>query len=246
MPEDLLYVVGNNLSSSATVDDMVSVSELAEMLAEGRLDGRACVVVLGQGVGRRELDYLRHVAAVHGASGIKFEGEPAAEPAGRAVTHKARAENVLITGIRQTAEGAFAARLCVSDTNEMVLDHGSKDHLSGMVLMEAARQMSMAVAETYFIPTGRERWRFVINDWRTSFRRFLVPLDAEIVARLEAPETGRSGALNFSIRCEVVQAKRISAVHEIQFSAFPVAALQAIQDKQTADVLRTLGQRVAV
>jgi hypothetical protein len=132
----------------------------------------------------------------------------------------------------------------VSDTNEMVLDHGSSDHLSGMVLMEAGRQMSLAVTETYFIPPGPQRRRFVIHSWKTDFRRFLVPLEAEMILKLGTKEGGRSGSLRFSVTCEVVQAGRVSAVHEIDFSVFPVAVMQAIEERQVAAVLRTLLGRV--
>jgi hypothetical protein len=244
MPSNVIYVVGNNLASSAGADDIVSISQLVEQVVHGRLGGREVAVVLGQGIGKHDLDYLHHVVKVNDAVNITIHGEFVAELVGRAATHKSRTENVLIGDLRQTSEGVFSARLCVSDTNEMVLDHGSSDHLSGMVLMEAGRQMSLAVAETYFIPAGPQRQRFVIHSWRTDFRRFLVPLEAEMILKLGTRESGRSGSLRFSVRCEVVQAGRVSAVHEIDFSAFPVAVVQAIEEQQAADVLRTLLERV--
>jgi hypothetical protein len=51
---------------------------------------------------------------------------------------------------RRVSESCFEADVLVDDAGEHMSDHVSGQHLPGMVLIEAARQMILAVTEEFF------------------------------------------------------------------------------------------------
>ncbi|MDX6361429.1 MAG: hypothetical protein QOC85_432 [Streptomyces sp.] len=216
----------------------MGLSRFAELLKTDHFKDGLPFLMAGQGIGDHEAEYLRRLLARHDFTGARLHQLPVLPFAGRAETHKTRAENVLIADLRESGDGTYTAALRVNDSNEMILDHGNGDHVSGMVLMEAARQMGLAVAERYFIPAGEPSRRFTIHDWNVQFRRFLVPLHAELVLKMFPPVRTRSGTLRFQIHCEIVQAGECSAVHEISFSAFPADSLKRLEDRQITETLK--------
>ncbi|MFC7617738.1 AfsA-related hotdog domain-containing protein [Actinokineospora soli] len=74
------------------------------------------------------------------------------------LVHKRSPENVMLADARRRGPLRLAARLCLSDMNEMILDHVTGQHVAGMVLIEAARQLMQL--------TNHE---FVVNDDTHSF-----------------------------------------------------------------------------
>lgn len=63
----------------------------------------------------------------------------------------------------------FESHLMLNDRCAEMSDHVTGQHLQGMILIEAARQMTLAVTEMYFIDSNdREK----ISDFRVRMRLF--------------------------------------------------------------------------
>jgi hypothetical protein len=136
--------------------------------------------------------------------------------------HKHDVDNVLLARLRRTGTDSYGADIRVHGHNEMLADHQSGEHVQGMVIVEAARQLFLAVFESGY----RDRWPLtnfylVWNSVRLTFDNFLFPVPAQItgtVRELSIDKPDRQ--LDFEIEVELVQDGKRVAHGEVGFSAF--------------------------
>lgn len=226
-----VWVVGNRFQGFTQLDRVYTISGLTRHLQEADWpsnDGQMSVRV-GQCVDNHEQDYLQAVIdRLH--LGGRVRVVRAVQPVTCALVHKRQPANVLLGEVRQVGSVEFAAELSLNDENELLLDHQTGQHVQGMVVVEAARQMFLAVFETGF----RNRWpaREYYMVWGgidLKFLNFLFPLPAEVrcevcQARLDDPER-----LEFDVIVEIDQGGRAVARAEISFTAFDVERIGQIE-----------------
>ncbi|MEV8117431.1 AfsA-related hotdog domain-containing protein [Streptomyces xiamenensis] len=190
----------------------------------------------GQGVGRFERAYLQAAIDRRGLAGrIRF-ADPGLEPVGRDIVHKRSADNVLLAGLRRTGDRTYTAGIRVHGDNELLLDHQTGEHVQGMVIVEAARQLFLGVFEHGY----RDRWPLtsfyiVWNSVRLDFAGFLFPLPAQISGTVREISLERPGQqLEFALHTELSQGGRPVAAGEIGFSALPTDRIAAIERRKAA------------
>jgi hypothetical protein len=210
-------VVGARFRAFAELPGVMLISEARPMISEGA-PGRPgdTSIILGQGLDWEEAATLGAACRSRGvATRPDVSGE--AGPAGEAEVHKTRACNVLITRPRRTGGTTYEARLLVPSDNELMLDHYSAMHLPAMVLIEAARQMLLAVTEMYYLAPAAGAHRFLISSLRCEFERLVFPLPA--VVRYEVVEHAATTAqLRFDAAVAILQDGRACVTFRSTFT----------------------------
>ncbi|WP_278261703.1 AfsA-related hotdog domain-containing protein [Nocardia sp. AG03] len=229
-------VVGDRFLGISADDRVHTVSGLVALLRGGRLPAsQELAVHLGQGVTRHDLDYLEHVAAVHAPHlRVRVVGE-IAEPARRHHVHKYQHSNVLLAGLSRTEENVFQADLRLDGDNELLLDHQTGEHVQGIVVIEAVRQLFLAAFELeYGVRRPQEHFYIVWNNVDLRFTSFLFPLPATLHARLTPVSVDDPGKLQFRIETEVHQFGKPVADARIEFTALPNERIAQIERAKAA------------
>jgi hypothetical protein len=145
-----------------------------------------------------------------------------------AACHKDRAENVLITEPQRVASDTFVSDLVLHARNELMQDHLTGEHIQGMVLAEACRQMFLAVTELHclrdFSPAKRY---FVINEMAIRYLAFAFPLPAQVRYRQLSQAKDRADRQSLEADIEVLQCDRVAASMRVAFVVFDAAAIGA-------------------
>jgi hypothetical protein len=234
-----VFVVGDRFRGFVHHDRVTTVSELCTAVAAGTYDELQGSMLLhrGQGISPSDREYVEATIARRGLQPrMRFAGtEPPV--ASREVTHKHRSENVLLAHVRREGVGTFRADLRVHADNELLLDHQTGEHIQGMIVVEAARQMFMAAFEV-----DRHRWplhnSYVIwNSVQLAFESFLFPLPAEIVCQLSEVDVEAPESLRFEMSVELHQLRRRVASGTIGFTSFEFAPIAFVERHQAGKAL---------
>ncbi|MFE9613518.1 AfsA-related hotdog domain-containing protein [Streptomyces sp. NPDC006012] len=210
MPGKFVFVVGDNLADGSDTDDLMPLSRL-DLLLEETLPDSLPVLVPGQGIEVHERETIRAKLRRRGLPESMLMDVPLPAPLRPCEVHKHRPENVLIAGLHKVEDDLFRATLRISDKQEMILDHTTGSHVTGMVITEAVRQISVAVAERDLLtPSGTAR-RFIMNSLQTVFHKFLLPLPTRLEYRLEELRRKGPDRLRFRGRCDLLQADVLAA-----------------------------------
>ena len=168
--------------------DISTVHRFIAAVRRGEYDNIAGLRLLpGQGVDEDDLTEIRRTLRERGLlDRVRVQAVPARPEPARLV-HKEDDDNVMIAGLRVAGDGGYEATLRLTDRNELLLDHVAGGHVPGMVLIEASRQMILAVTERYILPTlPSKQWGFLLCGLNTSFERYAFPVDAAIRLELDA------------------------------------------------------------
>ncbi|MEU9210268.1 AfsA-related hotdog domain-containing protein [Streptomyces sp. NPDC048415] len=230
-----LLIVGDRFVGFAAQEDVLTVTQFIEEMRLGvySWDAQPIQVRAGQGVTADAWEVVYEQALLLGlASRLDFHYE---EPllAARGEAHKHRSSNTLIADLRRAEETLFTANLRVHNDNELLIDHQTGEHVQGMVAVETARQMFLAVSERYHASRHLERsYYYVIESMNTDFENFLFPLDATIEYRTLRAETDNPGRLSFAAEISVHQAGRRASVTTVTYTAFDARVIEAKEHRR--------------
>ncbi|WP_160167838.1 AfsA-related hotdog domain-containing protein [Nocardiopsis halotolerans] len=233
-------VVGDRFAGFAVHDRVRTLSAFLGELRAGAYDDVPGPMALsgGQGIGGYEWDHIRVVLRRRGLEDRILLQEHPPALARRAEAHKHREENVLIADLGRHDDQIFHAALRLHQNNEFLLDHQTGQHTQGMVVVEAARQMFLAVTERYYTHRWPERhYYFVINSLATTFENFLFPVDARIRYLIQSADLSDPGRLEFTARVDIEQGGRRSARCEVAFTAFDATVLKAVEHRRAERAL---------
>jgi hypothetical protein len=221
-----VYLVGNRFSEFAVQPGVQTVSEFLTAVRDGvGADGTTRLFV-GQGV--TNTDWLEILVELAVANLLDRVALPTttATPVCTSVVHKARAENVLITDPREVSAGRFAADLRLDPDNELLIDHITGQHVPGMAIIEAARQMMMAVSNTFYLPMlAKGEYGYVLNSIDCRFERYLFPLPAVLEMTMESAEESRPRRMEFAASVTIRQAGMVAAECSARYFAYESTAL---------------------
>ncbi|MDQ8701130.1 AfsA-related hotdog domain-containing protein [Streptomyces sp. LHD-70] len=211
---------------------------LAELQSGEYVEGPVRVVRAGQGVGHFEWQLICDRVEVHGLQHQVQLVRQHTELTTRAECHKRSEPNALIADLHRVDDQLFRASLRLHNDNELLLDHQTGQHVQGMVAVEAARQMFLAVTERFFAAayTGR-RYYYVIESMNTDFENFLFPLDAQIEYRVLTSELSDPARLSFAVEVSLLQAGRRASASRITFSAFDDSLLKPKEHRRAAQAV---------
>lgn len=180
-------------------------------------------VIAGQGLSDSEIDYAYCLAMSIGLDKefkhwYYWNRHPRADCS---MSHKQKPENVLISEPQRISDDQFYVDLFLNPQSELMCDHLTGQHVQGMVLIEACRQMFLAVTERFCLdgfPTAGHY--FAIKDISISYMEFAFPLPTEIRYYLRDKQQTKADRITFEAKMEVWQNQRQVAEMTVRFTVF--------------------------
>lgn len=237
-----VVVVADRFAQFARGDRVLTVSGLLALLDAGgpRLPDCHWVVHLGQGVDATDGDLLetaceKSEAAVRLADPDSFR-QPLEPPV---VVHKDRPENVLLAGVHSPEPTHCRAELRIHRDNELVLDHHTGEHVQGIVIIEAMRQICIAQFETAIRPgLAPAAYAGVWKRIDLSFEDFLFPLPATVESLIVESDLSRESNLKFRATTAVRQQGRTVATAGIEYSMIVQARVDTLERRKADQATR--------
>jgi len=158
-----------------------------------------------------------------------------------ATTHKHRLHNAIISHPERLGDDHFQAALLLDERSELMNDHQTGQHIQGMILIEAARQMFLAVTEEYFIgEQASEPYYFVINQMSVNFTGFVFPVEAILDYQINSKDVSNPSRLRFDVTTSIVQGGISATEISFQFTAYYAANIKKKENQQAEKLLQTL------
>lgn len=129
--------------------------------------------------------------------------------------------------------------MLLHERNELILDHLTGQHIQGMVLTEACRQMFLAVTEQFCLDgyPAAKRY-FVINSMHIRYQAFAFPLPAEIRYRLLSQEQPRADRVSIHADIDIWQGNEVTASMEVKFTVFDDVYISNRESKLAAEAVQ--------
>lgn len=234
-------VVADRFARFARGDRVLTMSRLLALIDDGPgVAGCEWVVHAGQGVDGTDCDLIE-AATEKTAAPVRL-ADPAAfrqRPAPACVVHKDRPENVLLAGVHGPEDRLCRADLRIHRDNELILDHHTGEHVQGIVVVEALRQVCIAQFETAVRPgLGPAGYAGVWQRIDLSFRDFLFPLPATVESRIEDADLGRETNLKFRAATSVHQHGRTVATAVIDYAMIAQGRIDALERRKADQATR--------
>jgi hypothetical protein len=175
----------------------------------------------GQGVTDYDREFVRDGLRARGLlDSVLLESEEP-PPVSRSRSHKRREANGVLAGLRRTSEDSYRACLRLHPENEFLLDHQNGEHLQGMVVIEAFRQMFISFCEQFVAIRWPERsYCYIWHGMDLRFENFLFPVHAEVDCLVREADLADPNRLRFAVDLTVHQAGRSCASARIEFTAY--------------------------
>jgi hypothetical protein len=230
-----LLLVGDRFAGFAAQQDVLTVSQFIEEMRLGvySWDSRPVRVRAGQGVTPEDAEIVRDAALLLGLGDRLDLDFRAPALAGRGEAHKHRSCNTLIADLRRDGADLFSATLRVHNDNELLIDHQTGEHVQGMVAVEAARQMFLAVSERYHACRYLDRsYYYVIESMNTDFENFLFPVVAKFVYLWLRAELEEHVGLAVDAEISLHQAGRRASITTVTYTAFDAPVIEAKEHRR--------------
>src|SRR6266567_3542550 len=240
--KDVVFIVSDAFELFGANDSVTTFSNLIKDIADNNFSN-ICnkMFALGQGVHREQQEYLIELFEKQNVS-ERLNSQLlhiAPDKAGSQETHKRKPKNIMISQVRAIHESLFEATLLLDDRNELLDDHITGQHLPGMVLIEAARQIAYVVTEQFFMePTGRTQCYFVLHELNTTFQSFAFPVDVTIRCKILDKKLENPAKLFFSVLINFLQTGRCVAEVRTTFTVSDSGRLTSFEGTLARRVLQ--------
>lgn len=231
-PSRTLYLVGDRIKAQLPDPGLLSISELEVLIDTARVRGAPASTLclrIGQGASAERLREARQRVDSYGlAEWIQIPSGDESERAPGVFTHKRQVHNIIISEPQQRTSVDYVATLLVDESCAEMSDHLSGKHVQGMVLIEAARQMVLAVGEKFFISTSQRGQRsFVTHRMEAQFDDFILPLAVEIRCHIDSLRRGSDSNFKATATISFHQAGARPATVRFMFSVLDKKFLEA-------------------
>lgn len=230
-----LHVVGNRFEAFAEhthVYTLNSFKKLANNILKDTTLSTLYEVVLGQGLSETALDNLAKLFKSSKFKNIFYcpSFSLLQKKASKWMTHKHRAENILISVPQQTSEFVYESQLLCDDQCAEMQDHLTGEHLQASLLIEAVRQMLTATAECHWLNNDNRRTKnFVLDNFSSKFSHYIFPLEVTLKLNVQSLRKGLNGNFKSVVSIEVIQLDQVMMHCQATFSAMDKVALTQLE-----------------
>lgn len=233
--ETALLVVNDLFRSMEKHDGIVLIDNLEKAISDAEFDKDKAILHLGQALSDEDVDRLASILKRHGLDHKIASSEFTALD--KKIAHKCLKENVLIGPISKEPEtGAYKSALIVHAKNDIISDHVTGEHLSGMVLVEAARQLTMAVADEILRGRG-ERMYYLLHDIHAIYDTFVHPFETSM--ELVVSEMEEKGIrCYFDTTIGFFQGGKLCTTVRLTYTAYPQSVASKIEEKSVRGALK--------
>ena len=183
MTEEYVYVVGDRFINFSGNNKVYTYTQVINLLNNEKV-GDIKFLVLGQGLNDQEKKILLIIAKY---SDILVINGSDFNLVGKGLSHKHKIENRMITEpVKEAGSHVYTSNLFIDDNCSEMNDHVTGQHIQGMALTEAARQMMLAVAEKYLLDDHAKGNSYcVLLNVNSSYIQFAFPIATKIVHKVE-------------------------------------------------------------
>jgi hypothetical protein len=210
-----IVLVGDRFDDFTATGLGIGATAFTGAVGRGRYDGLTEPVQVHLGQGLDEAAVAAAGAAVERrglADRLLLDPRDLPTPVEARAVHKHDARNVLLADFEYCGRDSFEASLRLHNDNELVQDNQSSLHLQGMVLIEAARQMFLAVCELeYLRPWPDRKFSFLLTQVNTRFDRPVFPLPVRMLLTAHRADTDDVNRMWFEVETRFVQSGREAA-----------------------------------
>lgn len=240
MNTKILHVVGDRFGNfCVNNDNVVTLSEFETMIVNNWTQAdTTTLVVAGQGVDIAQLKRIEdQIKASKSDLKIMFSK---LDKVDKRRVHKEKDQNVLISAPYKVTEHLYGASVLIDDRCAEMSDHVTGQHIQGMVILEAARQMFIGVTESFFIEESkRGRYYFIIRDFGINYESMAFPLPMVIQYFIDEGQIDQKGNWAFRAHMDFEQAGTIVSKCEVSFSAYETKYVTRIEAMKARQVLST-------
>lgn len=228
-----MHIVTDKHIEFSNNNEIISSSELINLLSDDNsIIPENTTLISGQGISKKQSKEITEtIENSQFKDNITYidQNDNAID---KKYVHKYKDENVLISEPYKTEKDTFASSLLMGDSCAETSDHTTGQHIQGMVLIEAARQMFIGVTETFFKPNKDINYYYIFNDIKTTFTAFAFPIPVNIIYRIEEQKISSSGNMDFKVSIDFYQNGTIVTTTEIEFSAYIATIAKRIEAKK--------------
>jgi hypothetical protein len=215
MINNAAYVVGDEFENFAKNQNVFTFSNFITQLYTNKNKKFIDYLVLGQGLSESETKILCIVAK---KENITILNDADLNIASTNLTHKCKVENILISEPVKTQEQIYTSKLFINDACAEMSDHKTGQHIQGMVLIEAARQMMLSVAEKYILTYDDQGKSYcALLKVNSFFNQFAFPIETEIKHIIHELQANGSGRYIAKTKTEIYQNQQMVAFVEIDY-----------------------------
>ncbi|MFP2930811.1 AfsA-related hotdog domain-containing protein [Pyxidicoccus sp. 3LG] len=241
MTQNVLHVVGERFTGFASENpEVITLPELERMLQGDGLPGELTLVI-GQGIPDERLRQLQaHLERLPARMRVSLVTDPRdLTRAESRLVHKRFEHNILISTPEQVVEGErYVSRLVLDERCAEMSDHLTGQHIQGMVLMEAARQMVLAVTERYFLSgSGSRANYFVLNQLDATYHSFGFPLGMDVEYHGVSRKESKGGSLSCEAKICFLQGGELLTEVRIRSAVYDAAFLGSREAKKARQAL---------
>lgn len=241
-----IIIIGNRLTEFANNRNILTYDQFNYLLQieSKSFDQNRYEIHLGQGLSDLQINIILknlNKPNLHrfSLSGVLHQ----LERAGSALTHKRKIENNMISTPEKISEFIFKSYLMLDESCAEMLDHVTGQHIQGMVLVEAARQMVNSVSEKFLISKQIQGKKgFVLNALNATFLEYVFPLDVELIFNTEKLREGLYGNFKANADIHLFQNNRLVMSVEVDFSVMEKTALLGLESQRAESAINEVIQ----
>lgn len=232
-----VMVIGNRLHEFANNKNILIFDQFSHLLSiESKLlnSQNNYLVTIGQGLNSQQINDIKEkIEQLNLSHRFHLAGELAhAIRASSELTHKLKSENSMISEPHRLSASTFKSYLLLDEACAEMSDHITGQHIQGMVLLEASRQMVNSVAEKYLISDkNTARKGFVLNSINSTFFEYVFPLEVELIFTLDNIRNGLNNDFKAEASISVYQHEEIMLEINVIFSVMDKKTLLNIESK---------------
>lgn len=216
MLEKTLLVVSDKFHHFAMKNDVITKSDLCSILCAENLifpELTKINLMFGQGFSEEALEHIKKLLSTseHAKNFDLKALDNVPKRASKQLTHKHKEENILISHPKRQSACTFKMDMLIDENCEMMADHQTGLHIQGMILVEAARQASMAVIEHFLVQNTDEKLYFLFNNLNVNYNRFAFPLPTTLIVTIKKRDETKEKRRHYIMGVDVIQCDNISA-----------------------------------
>lgn len=231
--EKNIFVVGDKLKNLSIHSSVYTISSLKKLIKSNEycMSLEKYIVHFGQGLSELQVKEILKIVECHGMSDrIIFKDSRLNTKSNSRLTHKCLSKNIMISEPIKINDEIYHCDLMLEDDCDEMNDHVTGVHIQGSVIIEAARQMVLAVSEKYFIPnTCKQKLNFVTHKIDTTFHQYVFPIPVVMKYRVSEIKMNRNNNFSSSVHISFIQNDAVTA--EIFFK-FSVLDAQYLSEKE--------------
>jgi hypothetical protein len=216
-----LYVVSERFKDYFKMPYMISLQNLENMI-KNTFQSKEFIydVYFGQGNNiNKILDLTQYIAQNKLSNIYNFIVDHSYQKATQLLTHKHKVKNILITDPHLKNDGYYESYVMIDDRCDDMKDHTTGLHISGMLLIEATRQMATAVTEKFFLENSKEKLSFVTDTLEVKFNNFIHPFTVKMLYKINKIR-GVGSNKSFDVTISIIQNDIICADVRYIFTIF--------------------------